>query len=175
MAISLVDSAFSELYHPPPVLLTVFFLCRVFIDFIGGLLVEDNVYCPSGSSLSALQWETQRHMQARIASDLVPHLKEPADNVCFMFFVLIFNRSMLQKQNIPINEPHYTFTKCQRYFAGTIYRCCFFFLQRVMPSYLTPLFNEIIFPIPVDLTGSISMYRIGILNKYTFSNLKYGS
>lgn len=25
MAISLVDSAFSELYHPPPVLLTVFF------------------------------------------------------------------------------------------------------------------------------------------------------
>lgn len=62
MAISLVDSAFSELYHPPPVLLTVFFLCRVFIDFIGGLLVEDNVYCPSGSSLSALQWETQRHM-----------------------------------------------------------------------------------------------------------------
>lgn len=37
----------------------------------------------------------------------------------------------------------------------------FFFLQRVMPSYLTPLFNEIIFPIPVDLTGSISIYRIG--------------
>lgn len=43
----------------------------------------------------------------------------------------------------------------------TVVAFFFFFLKRVMPSYLTPLFNEIIFPIPVDLTGSISIYRIG--------------